>query len=165
MNNFLFNKSLIIGVGLIGSSLARGLKNKKLSKLVFGYDNDNNVKKKCMDLKIVDSMLDTLDLIEEIDLVVLCTPLSCYRNILSKITPLIKKPCIITDVGSTKANVIKDFESAEVTKQIESEILELKSILPNSGVPKFFIQGKEFQGKRTIERFSNIVEEELKKLN
>jgi len=116
MNNFLFNKSLIIGVGLIGSSLARGLKNKKLSKLVFGYDNDNNVKKKCMDLKIVDSMLDTLDLIEEIDLVVLCTPLSCYRNILSKITPLIKKPCIITDVGSTKANVIKDFENIKYNK-------------------------------------------------
>ena len=59
MDNFLFNKSLIIGVGLIGSSLARGLKNKKLSKLVFGYDNDNNVKKKCMDLNIVDSVLFT----------------------------------------------------------------------------------------------------------
>ena len=116
MDNFLFNKSLIIGVGLIGSSIARGLKNKKISKLVFGYDNNKNVKNKCVDLKIVDSMLDTLESIEEIDLVILCTPLSCYKDILLKIDPLIKTPCIITDVGSTKVNVLKDFENLKNNK-------------------------------------------------
>ena len=113
MANFIFNKSLIIGVGLIGSSLARGLKNKKLSKLVFGYDINKNVRNKCIDLKLVDCMLDTLDLIEEIDLVILCTPLSCYNDILSKISPLIKTPCIITDVGAIKVSVLKDFENSK----------------------------------------------------
>ena len=116
MGNFIFNKSLIIGVGLIGSSLARGLKNKKLSKLVFGYDINKNVRNKCIDLKLVDCMLDTLDLIEEIDLVILCTPLSCYNDILSKISPLIKTPCIITDVGSIKVSVLKDFENSKNNK-------------------------------------------------
>lgn len=116
MANFIFNKSLIIGVGLIGSSLARGLKNKKLSKLVFGYDINKNVRNKCIDLKLVDCMLDTLDLIEEIDLVILCTPLSCYNDILSKISPLIKTPCIITDVGSIKVSVLKDFENSKNNK-------------------------------------------------
>ena len=116
MGNFIFNKSLIIGVGLIGSSLARGLKNKKLSKLVFGYDINKNVRNKCIDLKLVDCMLDTLDLIEEIDLIILCTPLSCYNDILSKISPLIKTPCIITDVGSIKVSVLKDFENSKNNK-------------------------------------------------
>jgi len=116
MANFLFNKSLIIGVGLIGSSIARGLKNKKLSKLVFGYDNNKIAKQKCIDLKIVDSMLDTLDTVEELDLVILCTPLSSYNEILSIVAPLIKTPCIITDVGSTKVSVLKDFENFKNNK-------------------------------------------------
>ena len=69
------------------------------------------------------------------------------------------------ELGLDMNQFIKDFESPEIAKQIELEIIELKTILPNAGVPKFFIQGKEFQGKRTIERFSEIIEEELKKLN
>ena len=44
MPDFIFKKTLIIGVGLIGSSLARGLKNKKISNLVIGYDKNNEVK-------------------------------------------------------------------------------------------------------------------------
>ena len=119
MSNFLFNKSLIIGVGLIGSSLARGLRNKKLSKSVIGYDNNIDTKKKCLELKILDSMLDELDLIDEIDLIVLCSPLGSYNKILSKIIPLIKIPCIITDVGSTKVSVIKDFKNFKSNKFVE----------------------------------------------
>ena len=69
------------------------------------------------------------------------------------------------ELGLDMNQFIKDFESPEIANQIELEIIELKTILPNAGVPKFFIQGKEFQGKRTIERFSEIIEKELKKLN
>ena len=64
-------------------------------------------------------MLDELDLIDEIDLIVLSSPLGSYNKILSKIIPLIKTPCIITDVGSTKVSVIKDFKNFKSNKFVE----------------------------------------------
>ena len=65
MPDFIFKKTLIIGVGLIGSSLARGLKNKKISNLVIGYDKNNEVKEKCKSLNFLDSILDNLNIIED----------------------------------------------------------------------------------------------------
>ena len=83
MDNFLFNKSLIIGVGLIGSSLARGLKNKNLSKIVVGYDINENIRKKCIELNILDSLIDNLDSIKDFDLIILSCPLGAYEKVLS----------------------------------------------------------------------------------
>ena len=57
MTKFLFKKTLIIGVGLIGSSLSRALKSKKISKKVIGYDRDIKVRKKCAKLKFLDSII------------------------------------------------------------------------------------------------------------
>ena len=119
MSSFLFNKSLIIGVGLIGSSLSIGLKNKKISKFVVGYDINKDVRKKCVNLKIVDSVIDDLNLFEEYDLVILSTPLSSYKEILQKIVPLIRSSCIITDVGSTKVSVVSEFRNFRENKFIE----------------------------------------------
>ena len=119
MNNFLFEKSLIIGMGLMGSSLARGLKNKKISKKVFGYDKNNTIKEKCNNLKILDHMIGKLDSINEYDLIVLCTPLSSYNRILSKVVPLVSSPCIITDIGSTKESVVKEYNRFIKNKKLE----------------------------------------------
>ena len=110
---------LIIGVGLIGSSLARGLKNKKISNLVIGYDKNNEVKEKCKNLNFLDSILDNLNIIEEIDLIVLCSPLGSYDEILKEICTKIKSKCIITDVGSTKVSVVKNFNDFDSNKFIE----------------------------------------------
>ena len=109
MTKFLFKKTLIIGVGLIGSSLSRALKSKKISKKVIGYDRDIKVRKKCAKLKFLDSIIHNLDLYENYDLIVLATPLGSYNEILERITPYIKSKCIITDVGSTKYSVQSEF--------------------------------------------------------
>jgi len=119
MPDFIFKKTLIIGVGLIGSSLARGLKNKKISNLVIGYDKNNVVKEKCKNLNFLDSILDNLNIIEEIDLIVLCSPLGSYNEILKEICTKIKSKCIITDVGSTKVSVVKNFNDFNSNKFIE----------------------------------------------
>ena len=119
MPDFIFKKTLIIGVGLIGSSLARGLKNKKISNLVIGYDKNNVVKEKCKNLNFLDSILDNLNIIEEIDLIVLCSPLGSYDEILKEICTKIKSKCIITDVGSTKVSVVKNFNDFDSNKFIE----------------------------------------------
>ena len=53
MTNFLFQKTLIIGVGLIGSSIARALRKNNISFEIHGIDSDTNVLTKCQDLNIL----------------------------------------------------------------------------------------------------------------
>ena len=54
----LFNKVLIIGLGLIGSSVARALRDYELTNQIVGFDISSKVKEKCKELKIVDLFID-----------------------------------------------------------------------------------------------------------
>lgn len=111
----LFNKILIIGVGLIGSSIARAVRKCELSNQVIGYDIDPKVRVKCEKLKIVDHFINSIENdINHFDLIIICSPLGSYRNIFSILNKTIKKECIITDVGSAKQKIINDF--IEVSK-------------------------------------------------
>ena len=143
MHKFLFNKTLIIGVGLMGSSLARALRKKRLSKTILGYDSSKNISKKCKKLKILDIVLGNLKTIDNVDLVVLCCPLGSYRKILEQIVPLIKNQCIITDIGSTKASVIKEFNKYNKNKLIEfvpsHPIAGLEKSGPEHGFEELFL--------------------------
>ena len=60
MTDFLFQKTLIIGVGLIGSSIARALGEHNISSEIHGIDSNINVLAKCKDLKILTSGKNTL---------------------------------------------------------------------------------------------------------
>ena len=53
----MFNKILVIGAGLIGSSLAKAIKEKKISSKIYGIDLNNNVIEKCKKLKIFDTQI------------------------------------------------------------------------------------------------------------
>ena len=111
----LFNKILIIGVGLIGSSIARAIRKYELSNQVIGYDIDPKVRVKCEKLKIVDNFINSIENdINHFDLIIICSPLGSYRNIFSILNKVIKQECVITDVGSAKQKIINDF--MEVSK-------------------------------------------------
>ena len=115
----LFEKVLIIGIGLIGSSIARALRNYKLTDQIIGYDIDPEVKEKCRKLKIIDKFLDSIkNNNDQFDLIIICSPLSTYTNIFKSLNSQVKQRCIVTDVGSTKLSVIKDFDSNCTNKHI-----------------------------------------------
>ncbi len=104
----MFKKILIIGCGLIGSSILRGSITKKISKHYFVYEkshkNNQKIKKisnKIRILKILDNKL------SDVDLVVLSTPMSEYEKIIPNLNRYLNKNCLITDVGSTKENILK----------------------------------------------------------
>ncbi len=102
----MFNKILIVGCGLIGSSVLRASINKKISKKIFIYEiSKKNISKiKKINSKLI--ILKNLDKrISDIDLVILCTPMSQYEKIIPKLNMHLQKESIITDVGSTKSNV------------------------------------------------------------
>ena len=104
----MFKKIIIIGCGLIGSSILRGSIAKKISKHFFVYEKSRkNIQKiKKINNKII--ILKKLDdKLSEMDLVVLSTPMSEYDKIIPNLNKYLNKNCLITDVGSTKENVLK----------------------------------------------------------
>jgi len=110
MNKLLFNRTLIIGVGLIGSSIARALRQNNISSEIHGIDNNEEVLTKCQNLKILTSGKKNLkDFSDQFDLIIICSPLSTYNKIFSLINDFVKQPTLVTDVGSTKVSVIKDY--------------------------------------------------------
>ena len=117
MSNIRYNSVLIIGVGLIGSSLARAIKENNLAKNIYGLDNNLDNLKKCNKLQILSkgtTMLDSYS--EQFDIILICSPLSTYKKIFFDLNSYITQDTLITDVGSTKMSVIKDFKE-NVTNQ------------------------------------------------
>ena len=105
-----FNSVLIIGMGLMGSSLARALYHYQVAKNVYGLDNDEIVLKKCNDLKlIIRGESDINNFKEQFDLIIICSPLSTYQKVFSYLDHFVKKKTLLTDVGSTKVSVIEDY--------------------------------------------------------
>ena len=104
----MFKKVLIIGCGLIGSSILRAIHNKKISKKIFVLEkskkNISKIKKIRSNCKFIKSINNE---ISDVDLVILCTPMSEYKKIIEKLNKILKANCLITDVGSTKQNIIK----------------------------------------------------------
>ena len=104
----MFKKILIIGCGLIGSSILRGVINKKISKKFFVYEKLKKNIKKIKKINKKTRILKKLDNeISDIDLVIISTPMSQYEKIIPYLNKYLSKNCLITDVGSTKENILK----------------------------------------------------------
>ena len=107
----MFKKVCIIGCGLIGSSIARAIKKKKLSNKIVSSNRSKITNKKVVKLKIVDdSSADVKKMVRESDLVIIATPLSSYKDVILKIKNSLKNGAILTDVGSVKKKVISLIE-------------------------------------------------------
>ena len=129
----LFDTVSIIGIGLIGSSIARGIKKHNIANKVVGYAKTLKTREKAMDLGYMDQVFDSAnDAIKDADLVILCVPVGANRDIMIEISDNLSEGTILTDVGSVKAEVIK----------------QLKDIIPDkvSFIPAHPIAGTEFSG-------------------
>jgi cyclohexadieny/prephenate dehydrogenase len=105
----LFNKVALIGIGLIGSSLARAIKKHKLADEIAIATRSRSTLNAARKLKLGTSYhLKAAQAVKGADLVVLCTPLGANAAIAQDIGPLIKPGAIVSDVGSCKASVIRD---------------------------------------------------------
>tara|TARA_B110001454_G_scaffold191218_1_gene190786 strand:- start:301 stop:1062 length:762 start_codon:yes stop_codon:yes gene_type:complete len=94
---------LIIGCGLIGSSLLRVIVKKKLSKKIFVYEKSKLNILKIKKLKLACEITsDFKNVIPKLDLIIFCTPMSEYEKIILKINKYLLPKTIITDVGSSK---------------------------------------------------------------
>ena len=94
---------LIIGCGLIGSSVLRAAHAKKVSKNIYVYEQSKKNISIIKKLRVRCKLINKLNNISiNFDLVIFCTPMSQYPNIVPQINKFISNKTIVTDVGSTK---------------------------------------------------------------
>lgn len=126
--------TLIIGLGLIGGSLAKVLRQNRQYGQIVGYDRDPEETKIGLDSGVVDVAANSLvDAVSDADLIVLAVPVKAMEKVLVDIAPFIRETTLITDVGSTKANVV---EAA----------VRVFSVIPPGFVPGHPIAGSEKSG-------------------
>ena len=143
MTNTVYNSVLIIGMGLIGSSIARVIKEKKISKKIFALDISNKIINTSKKLNLVDEIEKNLNNYkQQFDIIFICTPLSSYKNIFHELNSFVKNTTLLTDVGSTKSSVINEFKYIIDNKKIlfvpAHPIAGLEKSGPEFGFAKLF---------------------------
>ena len=101
-------KVLIIGCGLLGSSLVRRISKKKLAKEILIYEKSKSNITKIKKLRLPGTIVKSLkEGVSNSDLIIFCTPMSEYKNIILKINKFIPSKTLITDIGSSKIETSK----------------------------------------------------------
>ncbi|GGK74238.1 bifunctional prephenate dehydrogenase/3-phosphoshikimate 1-carboxyvinyltransferase [Amphritea balenae] len=132
--SYLTGKVVVIGLGLIGGSLAKALRTRGICKTVIGYDRDEDELAAGLRLGIIDeAATDLLGAVEVADVVVLAVPVKAMETVLAEMLPALRPETIITDVGSVKGNVIRAAQ-------------ELFGSVPNRFIPGHPIAGSEKSG-------------------
>ena len=103
---------LIIGCGLLGSSLLRRIHKKKLAKKIFIYEKSKKNISKIKRLKLPGILVRKLqNAVTQSDLIIFCIPMSEYKKVILKINNNLTSKKIITDIGSSKS------KSSEIIKK------------------------------------------------
>ncbi len=107
-----FQKTLIIGLGLIGGSFAKALRQHKISERIYAYDLNPESLEAAIKSKIIDDFVMLDEDLSDFDFIVFATPLSTYEKIAKEIVKKISSNIVIIDLGSIKQiNLKKLFKS------------------------------------------------------
>ena len=102
----LYNTIGIIGLGLIGGSLAKAFRNRVGVEKIIAYNHNEDVLKQAYDEGVIDQYTTSVDLkFSQCDIIFICTPVDLICSYVKELLPFIKDDCIITDVGSTKGKI------------------------------------------------------------
>lgn len=101
-----FKKITIIGVGLIGGSLGLALKENRPNFKIIGVDKKEVIEKAIARGAIDEGTVNPEEGVKEADIVIIATPVKTILDLLPKISPFLKKGCLVTDTGSTKGQIV-----------------------------------------------------------
>jgi cyclohexadieny/prephenate dehydrogenase len=105
----LFDRVALIGIGLIGSSLAHVLRRHGLAGHIAGHARSQRTRDKAVELGLVDSIHDSARAaVGGCDLVVICAPVGAYAEIAAEMATALAPGAIVSDVGSVKQAVLRD---------------------------------------------------------
>jgi prephenate dehydrogenase len=145
----MFNKMCIIGVGLIGGSIARAARKNKLCDDIVGVSRNETHLQKAVELGVIDRYeLSIAEAAKDADVVIVCSPVGSFDIVFKELELVWSDTCLYTDAGSTKESVINALDA------VFGEV-------PSNFVPAHPIAGSEsngveassddlFEGKRAI---------------
>ncbi|UJQ93774.1 prephenate/arogenate dehydrogenase family protein [Mariluticola halotolerans] len=99
----MFEKIALVGIGLIGSSIALSVRQQGLARHIAISTRKAPTLAEAEALRLGDSYtLSAAEAVRDADLVVLCTPVGAYEAVMAEIAPALKRGAILSDVGSVK---------------------------------------------------------------
>ena len=105
----LFGKVAILGVGLIGSSIAHAMRRDGVAGHIAGYEPTSAVLERARKVGFADSLHgDVAGAVRDADLVVMAAPVGAYAELAQAMAPHLKRGAIVSDVGSVKSAVLRD---------------------------------------------------------
>ncbi len=110
----LFNKIAIVGVGLIGGSLGRAIKQKKIAGRVIGIGRYAKSIARALKLGAIDEGSLDLTAVKSADLIILCADPEAIISSLPKVAGIIPKEILVIDAGSTKGKIMEAAKKAKV---------------------------------------------------
>jgi prephenate dehydrogenase len=113
LNHYLFRKATIVGIGFMGGSMGLALKKHRLAREVIGLSHRQSSLVNALKIKAIDvGHTDLKKALYDADLVILAAPVESIIKLFSTINPYLKRGCIVTDLGSTKAKVVESAEKS-----------------------------------------------------
>jgi len=107
-----FKQITILGIGLIGASLALSCRQRKLAGTLVGFGRNAANLKKAQERGIIDSgSTDLKTAVTGSDLIVLCTPVGVLVERVREMIPFLQDGCIITDAGSVKGPLVEEIDA------------------------------------------------------
>jgi prephenate dehydrogenase len=98
----------ILGVGLLGGSIGLAARANSIPCHITGYGHRKQTLDKALEVGAIDRACeDAGQAVTEADLVIICTPVGLFEQILRQISPHLKKGAVVTDVGSTKRSIVR----------------------------------------------------------
>jgi cyclohexadieny/prephenate dehydrogenase len=108
-STFQFERLALIGVGLIGSSIARAVRAKGLARSIVATARSAETRQRAIELQLADQVVETnAAAVKGADLVIASIPVGTYGAVAQEIGPFLQKGAIFSDVGSVKQSVIRD---------------------------------------------------------
>lgn len=109
----MINRLSIIGIGLIGGSLARAMRRVGFAKEIVGYGRNLGNLKLAVDLGVVDHAEVRIDAaVRDADVILIAAPVGAMTEVFSQLAGKISRETVMTDVGSVKTSVIRDAREA-----------------------------------------------------
>jgi cyclohexadieny/prephenate dehydrogenase len=108
-----FSRIAVIGLGLIGSSIARAVRETMPTARVTAHDADPEVRETARRLDLADDVTDTPGAaVLDADLVILCVPVGAIGTVAAEIAADVPADCVVSDVGSSKAGILAALTAA-----------------------------------------------------
>ncbi|WP_420141129.1 prephenate/arogenate dehydrogenase family protein [Sphingomonas sp.] len=108
-----FARVAIVGLGLIGSSIARAIRVEMPTVAITGHDGDASVRERATAIGFCDDVTDTAGAaVTDADLVILCVPVGAVAGVAAEIAADLPADAIVSDVGSSKAGVLAALQAA-----------------------------------------------------